>query len=804
MSDFVLLWSRAAAKSEWVEYELDMAVIRLLTERAIRIRLVRLDQTPIPLRLQPFHYISTVGITDPVPTIVEALREALSQPGQGTRHRFLNRNKELERIERLVNDPETQIIVLRGFLGCGKAALATESLRRFFEDPSVVDVVVSPGVGPVELALRLHHAAYHEIIPETETTESSDSIERSMREIAGRGQFMLLRNVQHWLDDEGQVEEPLNTIMHVAANLKETIRKPVLLTSTRHLQNIPQFTSNTVQVIVRGLPEEHVASLISLWHELIDGGSLPYVDAARLAPQIHGHPVAAKLAASLVSRYGVDHLLEYPEELVSLRRDLAKTLIRDIDVSGSLLALMETLAIIGTPVPSRVLAKVVDLPPDLFHSVIADATGTGLINIVGSGRLTTHPLVSDYFWRSHHDREGYMQRAEVAAAAVHQHLNELPVESIATIDVLRAVVRLYSLAGKYSQAQSVRSDLTGELAHVALTHYHRRQYDLAERFVEFVLDANPGHWGMRKCLARIHIRRQRWEDADAIITELLNQRPRDLSVRHLSGWRLMRSGNHKEALSIFTRVLAHKEDRVASLRDAAECLYRLERSNEALEFLHKAKEVETDNAYTLELEARIHEDAGDFEKALSAMRLAVVRNPGSWSLRHRLARIYHSIGDRQSAMKEVSEAVALDAAQFVSLSTLVSWLLDEGDGERTMQELPKLRQLATNTRERQLYDHLHARQKHLAGDYEAALLIVDRQVHRGINLAASLGLMARIRLDQIDHVSQESPASARILLNQAENAMHSCQRQPDHDPVSVQKLRRRIDAVKTVLSTLEG
>ena len=283
VSDFVLLWSHAAAKSEWVEYELDMAVIRLLTDRAIRIKLVRLDKTPIPLRLQPFHYISTIGITDPVPTIVEALREALSQPGQGTRHRFLNRNKELERIERLINDSETQIIVLRGFLGSGKAALANESFRRFFEDPSVVDVIVSSGVGPVELALRLHHDAYREIIPETDTTEPSDSIERSMREIAGRGQFMLFRDVQHWLDDEGQTEEPLNTILRVAAKLQETVRKPVLLTSTRHIQHVPELLSNTVHVIVRGLPEEHVASLISLWHELIDGESLQHLDAARLA-----------------------------------------------------------------------------------------------------------------------------------------------------------------------------------------------------------------------------------------------------------------------------------------------------------------------------------------------------------------------------------------------------------------------------------------------------------------------------------------------------------------------------------------
>ena len=149
-----------------------------------------------------------------------------------------------------------------------------------------------------------------------------------------------------------------------------------------------------------------------------------------------------------------------------------------------------------------------------------------------------------------------------------------------------------------------------------------------------------------QCLARIHIRRHRWEEADAIIHDLLNERPRDLGVRHLSGWRHLKSGDHREALALFTRVLARKEDRVGTLRDAAECLYRLERSNEALEFLERAKAVESDNAYTLELEARIYEDTGEYEKALAAMQLATVRDPGNWSLRHRLARIHHALGNR--------------------------------------------------------------------------------------------------------------------------------------------------------------
>ncbi len=163
-SDFVLFWSGASAASEWVKLEVNMAFMELINRRAIRLRIVRLDETELPLYLQPFHYVSVGSSPTPVKDIVSALRRALNQPTQGVRHRFLNRNSELGRIEDMINDSETRIILLRGFQGIGKGSLANEAFRRFFEGASVVDIPVSPGVGPVELALRLHHEAFGTIL----------------------------------------------------------------------------------------------------------------------------------------------------------------------------------------------------------------------------------------------------------------------------------------------------------------------------------------------------------------------------------------------------------------------------------------------------------------------------------------------------------------------------------------------------------------------------------------------------------------------------------------------------------------
>jgi hypothetical protein len=52
-SDFVLFWSKNASLSEWVRLEINVAFIQALRRKAIRLRVVLLDDTPLPAYLEP-------------------------------------------------------------------------------------------------------------------------------------------------------------------------------------------------------------------------------------------------------------------------------------------------------------------------------------------------------------------------------------------------------------------------------------------------------------------------------------------------------------------------------------------------------------------------------------------------------------------------------------------------------------------------------------------------------------------------------------------------------------------------------
>ncbi len=98
-SDFVLFWSAAAARSEWVRLEVNMAFIQALRRKAIRLRVVNLDSTPLPLYLQPFQAFSVEAVTSPAAEILKKLVPLLREPVRSARSRFVNRHNEIKGVE---------------------------------------------------------------------------------------------------------------------------------------------------------------------------------------------------------------------------------------------------------------------------------------------------------------------------------------------------------------------------------------------------------------------------------------------------------------------------------------------------------------------------------------------------------------------------------------------------------------------------------------------------------------------------------------------------------------------------------
>jgi tetratricopeptide (TPR) repeat protein len=770
-TDFVLFWSAPAAKSEWVRLEINMAFIQALNQKAIRLRVVTLDNTPLPLYLKPFEAFSVAGLSDPAKEILEKLTPLLWQPIRSGRARFVNRNDEIARIEDAVDDPDIFAIWLVGFTGVGKSSLANEALRRVFEGASSLSVGVTEGTGFVELALSLNALARKETLPES---LPQDEIERQIRlsleTVAKDGRLLVLSNVQHWLDEAGEPRGPLPVLLKIVRELPAFARRPVFFTSTRRPHLEPQTIARLNLMSIKGLADDHIAVLVRNWYYSIFGREIPPEDAARIAPKLFGHPIAARLVAGLLGDHSVEYLEKYPKELISLRRDLARFLLQDLKLGPPAEKLMETLALVGIGLPAPIIAAA-GFTDEEFQQAVEQCTRAGLIT--ADTKIEGHPLFQEFFWHRLH-RTTYQEQAKQLANILRGRLTSIEKTSPEFAELLPVTFRLFALADDLSAAIALRKDLSGEIESAAIILYNRRNYSLADKYISHVLDSDPRNWRMRVFRARIRVREQDWAAADKIVSELLKERPSDVGALHLKGWRLQKEVRLQEALDVFAGIVSRREH-IQSLASAAECLHRLNRNDEALKFLSRAKAVESENPFVLDLESRILEDMGELEPAYKSAALASARDPLNAFMHHRLGQIRSKQRRADLAIPHFRRAIELNADLFGPANSLASAYLETDNCPAAEGLLQDLTAKGRTPGDRALLEHTKARIAFFKKDLEGSEQTLKSEIANSRNLVPNLGLLVHVELALFDRNVGQYPAIADVALHSAEQALSRIQ-----------------------------
>lgn len=763
-TDFVLFWSEHAAKSEWVRLECNMIFIRLLREKAVTLRLVLLDDTPLPLRFQIVHHYTMIGPNRSVQTLVDRLTRDLALPQAGVRTRFLNRSQDLQKVERAIDDDHSKLILLTGLQGVGKRSIAKESLRRFYEGADSAIVNTSRGTGLVELALMFASASGGPPLPVgLSEDELLHVIGLALDKIASDRRFLLITDSHHLLDEDGSPNGPL------LALYKEIIRRPyfsdrpVLATSTRR-QRLPLEISTSITSIPLGrLDDEHITQILEWYYTwaLRVGHQPENHKLSLVAPHLLGHPLAARLAGQLVAEFGPDYLSQYPREIIRLRTDMARALVVEMPLTIMSRRLMEIMAIASTPTPASVVRVAVDpSDDDAFHAAIDQCSAYGLLEF-DLGGIAIHPFVAEYFWRSHLHSDGYQDSALALALALRDHLATIGIKDREYIRLLPVCFRAFALANRLPEAMGLRSDLTGELSEAAIFHYYRRDYALAAQYIETVLEHEPSNWQMRLFKARILVRGEHWTDAQELLADMLKERLGDVGVLHTMGWLAMRKRQYTQGLDIMLQVLARRQQHVPALRDAAECLYHLKRFDEALLYIDRAKGLDSDSAVVFSLEARILEEKGDLKGAFDAAILASLRSPQDWESWHRLGRIDERSGNITRAIQHYRHAITVDAQQFTPLASLVSVLLENAFLDEAKDLISRMSGLARNATEEGVVKNLRARILRAEDRIEEAVALLLQGLGRTrSSLSYDCQVLAECYLEMSDRAMMDFPARA--------------------------------------------
>lgn len=811
-SEFIVVLSENSAQSKWVNYELNMALTRWLEDENFRIICVRIDDSVVPRRLKPFLYVvDTPDHPDmAISKIEDFLKRKAEIPAQRVvpfRRKFIDRNKEVGIIEDFISDDRIRVIIVSGLYGIGKTDLVEETIRRVWIRANVCKFNLTHAHSGSRLALDLCAAASIDL-PQDGT--DMELIKKSMilatHTLISKGNVLIFDDFQNVLNEDGIPNDDFVNILKHVSKLEISSHVPVFVLSTRQPQMSELPIDNIGVLKLRGMENKYLETLLEQQLSRIAiEGSQPLKNVPKLAEKLYGYPLAARLAAPLLQKYSPDYLVRNIAHITDLRIDLAKSLLTRVHLNDSQSALLQVLAFFSGPLTTNQLMEALEFPPEEITQAIDTVVSYNLVELEEAS-IKLHGLLGDYYWRQVSTSATFRQVTKKLAKLAKKYLRNARKGSREYVFWLSNACRMLFLSGKLSEALQLRRDLSGELRASAFDIYHRREYELALKYCEEYLKADPSNFDVRLLKSRCLSRLERYEAAKATLRELYNQRATP-SVMHAMGRVFLEEGEYHDAIEWFKKALDARKDHLPSLRDIGEALMALRNFNDARGYLEKALDSDPMNPFVLSLYADLLATTGKIEKAVIMMKRAVELEPQKASFLHRLGRLY----ERQSFLKKDYEqeqrllleaqnlfktAFQNDASFHEARLSFISIAIDLGNLDIAKKEIENLRSMV-HGKARRVLKAIEAKyclatdDLKKAGEIAYALLRKQRDV-------TILGLCAKIEMKQ----AQKSQASGMTVMSdsQIEKARKLVEEGLQKDPHN-EALAHHLEELKTFISS---
>jgi len=636
--NFLVILSKNSATSSWVKYELNMAIIKFLENEDYKIIVARIDDVEVPLRLKPFLRVDSQNTSDIVNDIVNAVghRDTVTK---SLKRKFVNRHDEINSLEGLLYDPEIKFISIVGFYGIGKTSLIRECLKRIYNNALIVEINLSQAHFGSRLTLELCAKAGISLPQDGLPNEELLNLNLlAMETLLSNNYFIVFNKVESILNNEGDFINDYKLIIEHFKEKSVLSSLPIIFLSTRwpNLRFVDRQISNVIKI--DGLSDTHLGFVLKSEIEKINGGKI--IDQQKLnklVGRLHGYPLAARLAAPLIMKYGENYLIDNLHVINQLKIDIAEEIISKAQLSEHEIQFLEVLAIFEHALKSEAIKNTLDYDDELFVKCVDNLVSYNLLESNGDG-LLLHPLVSDFYLKLARSSVKFDLYAERLAVISKSFLDNIDSTDKKYVFWLTSACRMYFYCGKHEEGRNLRRDLIGELKNAAIKLYQKRDFINALQFCNEYLDSRPDDIDIcfykARCLSRIGKRNDSIEILKGLISgeshvtllskynyaigrsfvennpqndeDLLDEAQRYFleSIRinehgtalQSMGELLFRRGKNEEAASFIERRLAQSPTDPFALSIYSDILWTIGRKPEAIEKIMNALKFQPKNA----------------------------------------------------------------------------------------------------------------------------------------------------------------------------------------------------------------
>lgn len=747
-AEFIFVLSKESLESNWARYESHMAVIRALEDANFRIIIIRIDKSQVPLRFRPFLYVD--GSKDRNAAI-EQVQKALKERREGIsgalyRRQFVNRHEEIGQMELAVADPETSLVCLWGIYGMGKRTVVDEAIKRIWQKPATTKIQLSEAHFGSRLSLDLCAAAGIDLPPDGASRgELIKSSLLAVEILVSKGQILVFDRLETLLNDSGFLHPDFNTVIEHLSSLPACFKVPIFLLSRRMPKLKSEIARRLALVKLGGMLHEHVVSVLENEVNRIERRIPDHrASLVEIAKQLHGYPLAARLAAPLLVKHSSEFLLANLIHVTELRRDVAEAILSHTHFSATQLELLKVFSICDASLTVPDLSGVSGRSPEKVVIDIDRLADDNLLEPDGVA-IRLHPLLVDFYWKQARSSPDFEATVGAIAKYAQSALKSQKTGTEKFIQWLAIAVRTLFLSGRADEARRLRSDLIGELKIACIELYQRQAYPLCLQYCEEYLQADPDDFEIALHRARSLSRLGRDKDALAVLENLLKLAPttgRRVRLLFSIARTHLEAKRDEEAKKFYLQTLDLNPKYLPALEGMTEFLLKNNAVSDADGFVERAIAVAPMNAWALSAHADLLWRKGKAENAIGEMEKAVKSQPDNPTFLFRLGRFHQQSGQLTTAYDMFRRAKANDDTYLDARLSLASVAINLSKLDEAAAEIKAIRRIAPSEKKHVL-DNIEA-EYHLAlGDIETAAQIAESALRHHRRIPA-LGVMAKI------------------------------------------------------------
>lgn len=684
---FALFWSKQASMSEWVNAELGAAFMQRCASKC-RFLLFVLDDTDLPAILKPIKYlkVSNTDLDRAAIEVVDCIKSADSQTS--SQDKFVNRLHEIGDIERSKNE-NCKLISITGISGIGKHSLAIRTTSVLFSNRKPITINLRNIGGLPELCIEIASALKVKIQACYENNEVAKAEMEYLLEYASTQDVILIfKDAKGWLTDSAELSRNLAYIVRKVVETDLFVGAPVIITSTRFIK-FPQersFIDSVHYVRLGALEEAHTATAIkNHLYPSFRSEHYDYAKTLEIATKIYGYPLAAKHIASLISVKGYDYMLGHEFYIKSINASFAKEVISLCEITSNCDMFLRLLALTKSALFIKEISDALGKKePNEVLAWAEEAYSVGLVDY-SEGRYCLDNIVADmYYDKAFSD----VNRQKVIKHIVNYLLSIIPSVPMKNpkdyARIVPIVVHLLVLDNRTNEALLLRRDMLATILASAWEQYNHMQIDAAYEAVRSISGecSTPSQleFDIKHLESLCLMRREKYLESLEIVKYLRSVYGNSYLLEFLEGRIYKLQDKCKEAIPHYLQALNLYAQHASSLRDVAECYFRLKRYDVALGYIRRAKTIDQGNPFVVVLESRILTALGQITEALAALENPVIYSEDGSLIEFQRGRIYDILGNDLKAKEHYRNAVMINPQDWDARLCLLNHSMSKDSG----------------------------------------------------------------------------------------------------------------------------